>query len=97
MGRVQGQAGKSCQWVRIRARIREVQEWAWVKQQRREQEPESLSKYPLKEGQAPTAASDSTRLRLDISIIKIGPEPRVPDTQEGEDLLRSMTVELLKV
>lgn len=56
-----------------------------------------MSKYPLKEEQAPAAASDSTGLRLDISIIKIGPEPRVPDPQEGEDLLRSMTVELLKV
>lgn len=100
IGQVQGRARKSSQWVRIRARIREVQEWAQVNEQRssgRDQESESLRKYHLEEGQAPTAASHSTGLSLDISVIKIGPEPRVPNLQEGGDVLSSMTVQLLKV
>lgn len=100
MGQLQGQARKSSLWERIRATSREVQGRALVHQQCssvREQEPEPFYKYQVKEGKAPTAVSHSTSLRLNISVIKIGPDPRVPNTQEEGDVVRSMTVKLLRV
>lgn len=63
----------------------------------RDQEPEPFYKYQVKEGQALTAASHSTGLSLSISVIKICPEPRVPNPQEEGHVARSMTVKLLRL